>query len=412
MPSLIFTAKALKDLVCPAGTAKIDFHDKGCKGLMLEARMSGKRTWYLRYRDARGTQRQFRLADAQDLPLELARKRADELRGQIALGHDPAAQKAVLRCVPTFQEFATRYLDYVMHSKRSWQTDESLLRNHLLPRFGTRHLDEIRKDDIIALHHGRRAEGAAPGSANRLLILLRYMFNLALRWEVPGLTKNPTANVPLFEENNKRERYLTQDEARRLYEAVSKSENTMLAFIVPALIMTGARKRELLDAQWSHLDLTQRLWRIPISKSGKARHVPLSDGLIQLLAQIKDLQAGWPAPLNACPWVFANPATGKPYVSIFQAWNTARKRAGLPEVRIHDLRHSFASFLINNGRSLYEVQKILGHTQVRTTQRYAHLAQETLLEAANTAVNALGDAFAPPTVARKTSDPCPLLEHA
>lgn len=80
MPSLIFTAKALKDLVCPAGTAKIDFHDKGCKGLMLEARMSGKRTWYLRYRDARGTQRQFRLADAQDLPLELARKRADELR--------------------------------------------------------------------------------------------------------------------------------------------------------------------------------------------------------------------------------------------------------------------------------------------------------------------------------------------
>ena len=247
--------------------------------------MSGKRTWYLRYRDARGTQRQFRLADAQDLPLELARKRADELRGQIALGHDPAAQKAVLRCVPTFQEFATRYLDYVMHSKRSWKTDESLL---------------------------------------------RYMFNLALRWEVPGLTKNPTANVPLFEENNKRERYLTQDEARRLYEAVSKSENTMLAFIVPALIMTGARKRELLDAQWSHLDLTQRLWRIPISKSGKARHVPLSDGLIQLLAQIKDLQAGWPAPLNACPWVFANPATGKPYVSIFQAWNTARKRAGLP----------------------------------------------------------------------------------
>lgn len=197
-----------------------------------------------------------------------------------------------------------------------------------------------------------------------------------------------------------------------MYEAVSKSENTMLAFIVPALIMTGARKRELLDAQWSHLDLTQRLWRIPISKSGKARHVPLSDGLIQLLAQIKDLQAGWPAPLNACPWVFANPATGKPYVSIFQAWNTARKRAGLPEVRIHDLRHSFASFLINNGRSLYEVQKILGHTQVRTTQRYAHLSQETLLEAANTAMNALGDAFAPPAVVLKTSNDAPQLEYA
>ncbi len=99
--------------------------------------------------------------------------------------------------------------------------------------------------------------------------------------------------------------------------------------------------------------------------------------------------------LQNCPWVFPNPDTGKPFVSIFYAWNTARKRAGLPDVRIHDLRHSFASFLINAGRSIYEVQKILGHTQIKTTQRYSHLSQETLLAAANTAVEALGQAFSP-----------------
>ena len=81
--------------------------------------------------------------------------------------------------------------------------------------------------------------------------------------------------------------------------------------------------------------------------------------------------------------MFANPVTGKPFVSIFCSWNTARKRAGLADVRIHDLRHSFASFLVNSGRSLYEVQKILGHTQIKTTQRYAHLANDTLLDAAN-----------------------------
>ena len=88
--------------------------------------------------------------------------------------------------------------------------------------------------------------------------------------------------------------------------------------------------------------------------------------------------------------MFANPATGKPYVSIFAAWNTARTRAGMPEVRVHDLRHSFASLLINSGRSLYEVQKLLGHTQVKTTQRYAHLAPQTLLDASNAATLAVG----------------------
>ena len=144
--------------------------------------------------------------------------------------------------------------------------------------------------------------------------------------------------------------------------------------IVPMLILTGARKREVLDAKWEDFDVVRKQWRIPVTKTGRPRHVPLSDGVLQLLDSI---------PHDDCPWVFANPKTRKPFVSIFTAWNTARKRAELSEVRIHDLRHSFASFLVNAGRSLYEVQKILGHTQVKTTQRYAHLSQDTLLDAAN-----------------------------
>ncbi|NYT60620.1 tyrosine-type recombinase/integrase [Alcaligenaceae bacterium] len=388
MPVTTLSQKMLKTLACPQGQGKIDYHDASCKGLMIEVRATGGRTWYLRYRDARGKQRQFRMADAQDLSLDQARKRADELRGQVALGNDPAEQKAILRQVPTFAQFVDeRYLPFIKGYKRSWDTDVSLLNNHLIPRFGKRHMDEISKQDIIAMHHGRRAQGAAPGSANRLLILMRYIFNLALKWEVAGLIKNPTAGVPLFEENNKKERYITQEEAARLYAALQQSESEMLQHIVPMLILTGARKREVLDARWSDFDLPKRLWRIAISKSGKARHVPLSEGVIKLLEQVPRF--------DDCVWVFPNPKTRAPFVTIFRSWDTTRIRAGLPEVRIHDLRHSFASFLINNGRSLYEVQKILGHTQVRTTQRYAHLSQETLLDAVNTAVNALGDAFMP-----------------
>ena len=152
------------------------------------------------------------------------------------------------------------------------------------------------------------------------------------------------------------------------------------------LILTGARKREVLDARWEDFDLERRQWRIPTTKSGRPRHVPLSDGVLQLLTSLPHREKGW---------IFANPKTGKPFVSVFISWNTARKLAGLADVRMHDLRHSFASFLVNAGRTLYEVQKILGHTQVKTTQRYAHLSQDTLVDAANAANLAVGAVMLP-----------------
>lgn len=161
----------------------------------------------------------------------------------------------------------------------------------------------------------------------------------------------------------------------------------MLKHIVSMLILTGARKREVLDAKWQDFDIERSTWRIPITKSGKARHVPLSDGALTVLSSVPIKQH--------TPYVFANPATNKPFISIYCAWNTARKQAGLADVRMHDLRHSFASMLINSGRTLYEVQHILGHTQVKTTQRYAHLSQDTLLDAANAATRAMGAVMLP-----------------
>ena len=298
------------------------------------------------------------------------------------MGEDPIEQKRIARAVPTFAEFIDQqYLPFIRSYKKSSGTDISLLRNHLLPRFGTRYMDEISRQDIVKMHSDRRASGAAPGSANRLLILMRYCYNLAIRWEVPGIKANPCAGVPLLEVNNKKERYLSQEEAKRLYDAVCESQNPMLRYVVPLLILSGARKREVLDAKWEDFDLNRRIWRIPTTKAGKARHVPLSDGALHLLSTM---------PRNdKDPWTFANPDTGKPYVSVYCAWHTARTKAGLADVRMHDLRHSFASLLINNGRSLYEVQHILGHTQIKTTARYAHLAQDTLLAAANTATVAI-----------------------
>lgn len=218
--------------------------------------------------------------------------------------------------------------------------------------------------------------------ANRGLVLLKYMFSLALKWKIPGVESNPAAEVKLFEANNARERFLTAEEVQRLREAIEKSKNTQLKYIVPLLLLLGCRKQELIESRWTDFDLEHRTWRIPMAKSGKARHVPLSSAVLSILAQLPRWEGR--------PFVVANPDTLKPYVQIHRSWDNARKAAGLPDVRIHDLRHSMASNMVNSGRSIYEVAKVLGHSQLKTTQRYAHLSQETLLAAVDAAANATG----------------------
>lgn len=387
MPTVTLDANTVRSATCPEDKKKLDLYDAGIPGFVLEVRPSGGKTYYLRYRDARRKQHQHRIGDAAGISFDQARTAAQTVRARVILGENPAEEKKALRAIPTLEDFARSYLDYVKGAKRSWDLDESFLRNHVLPRWGKRHLDEVRQQDIINLQHGMRASGYAPATANRIVILTRYMWNLGKKWKVPGTETNPASGIELFEENNKRERFLTAEEVQRLVACVRESDNPQLQYIVPLLLLLGCRKRELLDSQWSHFDLERRTWRIPLSKNGKARHVPLSTEVLAILAQVPR----W----EECPYVVPNPKTKKPYVSFFYSWDTARKQAGLPEVRVHDLRHSTASFLVNSGRSLYEVQKILGHTQLKTTQRYAHLSQETLLEAVDSLSAVSGLALIP-----------------
>ena len=386
MPVLDMTQQSVKTALCPLGVKKIVYFDSSCKGLFLEVRESGGRTYYLRFTDQRGKVRQLKLGDERDITLAQARQLANKNRNQIALGNDPMEAKSVLKQIPTLSEFIHKqYLPFVEGYKKSWKCDRGLLKNHIEPVWGKLYLDQITKADVIGLMAKHRTTHA-PGSCNRVLILLRYLFSLANKWDVPGVQKNPATGIPLMKEDNLKERYLSTQEAQKLYEVLRSSENPMLQYIVSMLILTGARKREVLDARWQDFDFERRTWRIHTTKSGKPRFVPMSDGLINLLESV---------PRYDCEWVFPNPKTLKPFVSFFTSWNTARRLAGLEDVRIHDLRHSYASFLVNAGRSLYEVQRLLGHTQIKTTQRYAHLSHDTLLDATNSVNTALGGMFMP-----------------
>jgi len=387
MPIINLNQQTIKTLTCPLGSKKIVYFDSTCKGLFLEVRESGGRTYYLRFTDERGKSRQLKLGDARDITLGQAKQQADKKRNEIAMGQDPRAAKANLKKIPTASEFIHKvYLPFVEGYKKSWKCDRGLLKNHVEPVWGNRYLDQITKSDLITLLANHR-KTHAPGSCNRLTILLRYLFNTAIKNGDVGITKNPMGGHPLMKEDNKQERYLTSEEAEALYEKLKLSDNTMLQYIVPMLILTGARKREVLDARWEDFDIERRSWRIHTTKLGRPRHVPLSDGAVALLHSMKRF--------DDCPWAFPNPKTLKPYVSIHYSWDTVRKQAGLQDFRLHDARHSSASFLVNAGRTLYEVQHLLGHTQIKTTARYSHLSQDTLLDASNAVTRAVGHLFSP-----------------
>ena len=383
MPKSTLSASVVNAAECPAGRGKLDIYDTAIPGFILEVRPSGGKTYHLRYRDPHGRQRQFKIGDAQSISFDRARTRAQQVRSRVVLGDSPVDERRVQRAVPTLAEFVRdTYMPHIRVHRRNYATTVSYIRVHILPRFGARRLDEITPKMITEAHGEMRAEGYAPATANTLPILMKVFYNLALKKKVHGADTNPAQSVVLFKLNNNKERYLSTEEVQRLREVMAASVYPQMGPIVELLLMLGCRKRELLDARWMHVDLDRRNWYIPLSKSGRARNVPLSSAAIEMFRSLPR----W----DGCEFVIPNPETLRPWGNLYHQWDAIRKRAGLDGVRMHDLRHSFASNLVNAGRSIYEVGTLLGHTQVKTTQRYAHLSDATLLSAMEEAANAVG----------------------
>jgi len=362
---------------CPADRSHIEVFDPALKGFYCDLLRSGRKSYRLRYR-FNGKLRVVTLGDAIHVTADQARTHALKVLSEVRSGVDPSLKGEAPHVLGlTVEEFFNqKYLPYVKSYKRSWDTDECMIRLHLIPQLGQLYMMAMNERDVAAFVQHMKARGYAIGTCNRALVLLRYGFELAERWREFGPECNPMRLYKNLIDDNKIEHFLSQKQTQTLLLEVRKSENEMLQWIVLFLLYTGARKREVLDARWVNIDLEQRSWRIPKTKSGKVRHVPLSLGAVQVLAAVKEKYGK-----HAFTFIFANEKTGLPFVNIFSSWDAARQRAGLGYVRIHDLRHSFASFLVNAGRSLYEVQEILGHADSRTTTRYAHLSRDRLQEA-------------------------------
>lgn len=288
-------------------------------------------------------------------------------------GEDPAAKKAQARAVPLYAELAAQHLaDAKLHQK-SYATTEMYMRVHIKPRWGKVRLTDI-DSRAVAQWLASKGEEFKPATVLKIKMIFSRSFELGARWGVAGCEKNPVRAVPSKPVNNARQRYVTAEEAARLIAAAGDSRNRSLAAAVSLLLYTGMRVSELLSSRWENVDADARTLFVPTSKTGRSRHVPLAQAALEVIAAMPRAKGA--------TYLFPSPADPrKPLGSIKHGWQTARESVGLPDLRIHDLRHSAASFMVNSGVDLFAVGKVLGHANVASTSRYAHLDNKTLLAA-------------------------------
>lgn len=379
----------------------------------IQIRESGSGTYYVRYTPPNSEEkRTLRLGDAAILAVSQARALAQTQLARAAIGLDPAEERKLRKACPTLQAvIEDYYLPHAKKSKRSWHIDDGVFRCHILPALGGKPLSSITTANIQtliqAMHDGGRtdvpkgrgrsrpskmAQGYAPDSCNRVVSLMHHLYNLAIEeWKIPGVRSNPASNVRKFEVHNIRQTFLSPQQIGNLLKAgeLKKSKRNELTLkIVMFLVLTGVRKSNALNARWCEIDQERGLWTIPRTKSGKPQILQLSTEVLTLLDHLGSQ--------GESEYLFPNPKTQRPYISIFYSWNTMRKAAGLPDLRMHDLRHTFASMLINGGASLYTVQAALGHANPNMTMRYAHLSDQTQRHAIQSATSSISK-FLPAT---------------
>jgi integrase len=381
MPIVTLDAAFCAAATCPNHKKKVDYYDKELKGFVLEVRASGGKSYYLRYVEPNGRQRQLLIGGWQDVTFTAAKKKAQRLRSEVVLGGDPLGDRKRTRLVPTYAELARQHIEHAMTYQKVPENTAAVLNTHIIPRWGKCRLDEITQQDISKWLAEKRLT-LAPATVEKLRVTMGRSFELARQWNLPGAEINPVRAVPRFRFDNARERYLSKAEAQRLLAACKTSPNPQLWAIVSLLLYTGARRTELLQAKWEHVNLDQRFWLIPDSKTGKARHVPLSSSAISVIKGLNKIPE--------CVWLLPNPDTKLPYNTIKRAWTTARDQAKLPGLRLHDCRHSAASFLANGGVDLFTIGRILGHADHQSTMRYSHLANDTLMAAVETSAAQIG----------------------
>lgn len=385
-----FSTRVIEQLKpCPAdaGAKAIEYTDTEIPGFKLAVSKTGRKTFSLRYtfRDAK---RAARIGEFPGTSLAAARIVAQEMRGLLDRGIDPQESRDREKTSPTLANFAEEYLKYAKQHKRSWKDDESKLRLHIIPRFGRKRLCDLTRRDV-ELFIGEVRQSHKPSTANRFLCVISTIYRRAMAWEQTD--RNPCTGIQRFRENNQRQRFLSPEEIGRMLVAMESDPNKVAVAALRFLLLTGVRRQEALKARWEHVDLERRVLFLPHTKAGRARYVQLNQAAVEILTEIGTRELS--------TWVFpSSKDASKPLNDPRRTLWRALATAGITDhVRVHDLRHTFASLAVNSGQSLFAVQGLLSHSSPNMTQRYAHLASATLRDASQAVADVVTRAHADAT---------------
>jgi integrase len=366
------TDALIKRLPTPSKGNRITY-DPALPGFGVRITAAGHRAFVLTYWNRAGRQRRYTIGSFPDWSVTGAREEARRLKRAIDQGDDPLAEIAAERAAPIVNDLIKRFFEeHVARKRPRTQYDyRNMIERHLRPALGRMKVAEVAWGDVDALHRRITKIGRAT-QANRVVTMVSKMFALAVRWKMRA--DNPAKGIERNQEQ-KRKRYPSADELKRLTAALDQHADQQAADIFRVCLLTGCRSGEAMAARWADLDLTTGIWtKLGSTTKQKTDHVvPLSAPAQQLLTELRRKTNG--------PWVF--PADSKPghRVTVQKSWLALCAAAKINGLRIHDLRHGFASQLVSSGASLPLIGSLLGHSNPQTTARYAHLFDDPQREA-------------------------------
>ncbi len=368
-----------------------EYTDSECIGLHLRVSKAGRKFFQHRYRHI-SRKRCMTIGEFPHISLQEARQRVSEQKALLARDIDPADERAQKRDDITLATFAKDfYIPHATMHKKTWQEDVNRIERRINPALGKLRLSTITQRDITSFH-AKEKERTSATTANHYLTLLKRMMNLAVKWGL--LEKSPAAGMDKFKEPPHRERYLTRDELPNFLKALDELNDRLSVASIKLLLFTGCRRNEILSMRWDQVRLEEGRIFLPTTKNGRSRSVLLNTKAREIL---ESLQAGKGDDRRTRDSDFVFPSragTRKGYIyDLRKPFETACAIAGVEGLRIHDLRHSFATIAIMGGASLYDVQKLLGHSDISMTQRYAHMVDESLQRATDNAAQVIGRAM-------------------